>query len=114
MTYLEQKVRIIAFLEMIFQLDKDDRSISFSKIAQVCQIEQTDVELLVMKAMSLNLIQGTIDEVQQLVHVDWVQPRYLQKSHLQILATKMDNWEQKLDQVIRMVENNSVDLIKGC
>ena len=63
MTYLEQKVRIIAFLEMIFELGKDERSISFAKIAQVCQIEQQDVELLVMKAMSLTLIKGTIDEV---------------------------------------------------
>ena len=27
MTYLEQKVRIIAFLEMIFELGKDERSI---------------------------------------------------------------------------------------
>ena len=27
MTYLEQKVRIIAFLEMIFELNKDERSI---------------------------------------------------------------------------------------
>jgi len=82
MTYLEQKVRIIAFLEMIFELNKDERSIKFTKIAQHCQIEQNDVELLVMKAMSLELIKGTIDEVEQVVHVDWSQPRYLSKSHL--------------------------------
>ena len=53
MTYLEQKVRIIAFLEMIFALDKDERSIKFQTISQVCQVEREDVELLVMKAMSL-------------------------------------------------------------
>ena len=29
MTYLEQKVRIIAFLEMIFECGKDERSIPF-------------------------------------------------------------------------------------
>ena len=33
MTYLEQKVRIIAFLEMIFELGKDERSIKFTTIA---------------------------------------------------------------------------------
>ena len=70
MTYLEQKVRIIAFLEMIFALDKDERSIKFQTISQVCQVECEDVELLVMKAMSLQLIKGTIDEVNQVVHVD--------------------------------------------
>ena len=36
MTYLEQKVRIIAFLEMIFELGKDERSISFRAIANKC------------------------------------------------------------------------------
>lgn len=36
MTYLEQKVRIIAFLEMVFGLGKDERSIKFEYIAQVC------------------------------------------------------------------------------
>merc|ERR1712070_237739 len=105
MTYLEQKVRIIAFLEMIFSLDKDERSIKFQQISNVCQVEMCDVELLVMKAMSLTLIKGTIDEVNQVVHVDWCQPRYLSKSHLKIMAEKMGTWSNKLDEVIGMVEN---------
>jgi 26S proteasome regulatory subunit N9 len=63
MEYLHQKVRIIALLEMIFEVDKDARSLPFSKIAEVCQIDLSDVELLIMKAMSLTLIKGTIDEV---------------------------------------------------
>lgn len=82
MTYLEQKVRIIAFLEMIFECGKDERSITFEKIAKICQVDLVDVELLVMKAMSLELIKGTIDEVNKVVHIDWSQPRYLSKSHL--------------------------------
>jgi 26S proteasome regulatory subunit N9 len=63
MEYLNQKVRIIALLEMIFEVDKDQRQLPFAKIAETCQIELGDVELLIMKAMSLNLIKGTIDEV---------------------------------------------------
>jgi len=63
MEYLNQKVRIIALLEMIFEVDKDQRQLPFAKIAETCQIELCDVELLIMKAMSLNLIKGTIDEV---------------------------------------------------
>lgn len=97
MFYLEQKVRIIAFLEMIFQLGKDERSIPFSLIAQTCQVDHQDVELLVMKAMSLNLIKGTIDEVAQLVHVEWCQPRYLSKHHLQIMSGKIGQWNDKLE-----------------
>jgi 26S proteasome regulatory subunit N9 len=46
-----------------------------------------------MKAMSLDLIRGTIDEVEQLVHVDWSMPRYLNKNHLIIMNNKMIAWE---------------------
>ena len=58
-----QKVRIIAFLELIFSLDKDERSIPFERIAAVCQIEREMVEFLLIKSMSLELVKGTIDEV---------------------------------------------------
>ena len=111
MTYLDQKVRIIALLEMIFQRGKDERSLSFRSIAEHCKVENSDVEILVMKAMSLNLIKGTINEVDQQVHVDWCLPRYLNKGHLEIMASKMKDWESKLDDVIRLAENNSQELV---
>ncbi len=36
MTYLDQKVRIIAFLELIFSCGKDDRNLAFRAIAETC------------------------------------------------------------------------------
>jgi len=63
MDYLNKKVRIIAFLELVFACDKDDRSLTFERLAQVCQVRSTDVEMLLMKAMSLGLVRGTIDQV---------------------------------------------------
>ena len=77
LVHLKQKVRIIAFLEVLFAVNKDERSLSFEKIAYHCKIDKNDVELLVMKAMSLELVKGLIDEVDEVVHVKWILPRYL-------------------------------------
>jgi len=60
-------VRIIAFLELIFGCGKDDRNLTFRKIAETCLVDIGDVEFLVMKAMSLELVRGSIDEVDQTV-----------------------------------------------
>lgn len=104
LTSLDQKVRIIAFLELLFEVEKDERSLSFDRIAQHCQLEKSDVELMVMKAMSLELVKGSIDEVEELVHINWILPRYLSRNHLEIMVRKLEAWETKMDQIIKQVE----------
>ena len=66
-----------------------------------------------MKAMSLQLIKGNIDEVEEVVHVDWMLPRYLSKTHLEILTRKLQVWEGKMEHVIRLVEEQSEELLKN-
>jgi len=58
-----------------------------------------------MKAMSLGLVRGTIDEVIEVVHVDWILPRYLSQSHLTIMSSKLTEWENKMETVIRLAED---------
>jgi 26S proteasome regulatory subunit N9 len=104
LTHLQQKVRIISFLELLFAVHKDDRSLKFQRIADNCIIDKNDVELLVMKAMSLELVRGSIDEVEELVHIDWILPRYLSRNHLEIMVSKLTAWEDKMDDIIKQVE----------
>jgi 26S proteasome regulatory subunit N9 len=66
-----------------------------------------------MKAMSLELVKGNIDEVDELVHINWILPRYLSRNHLEIMARKLDAWETKLDQVIKHVEGQSEELLNN-
>jgi uncharacterized membrane protein len=42
------------------------------------------VELLVMKALSLGLVKGFIDEIDQKVSLTWVQPRVLDLQQVSI------------------------------
>lgn len=76
-TYLNQKVRMIAFLELLFSCGQHEMEISFNRISEACLVSNEDVELLVMKAQSLELIHGSIDQVSESVRVEWVLPRYL-------------------------------------
>jgi len=64
-----------------------------------------------MKAMSLELVKGTVDEVEELVHVDWILPRYLSKDHLKIMVDKLGEWSEKMEHVTRLVEDASVELM---
>lgn len=53
------------------------RQIPFNEIAQHAKIEKNKVEFLVMKALSIGLIQGSIDQINENINVSWVQPRVL-------------------------------------
>ena len=113
MSYLEQKVRIIGFLEMLFNCGKDERCLTFDQVANGCIVQPNEVEMLVMKAMSLDLVRGSIDEVNRTIQIDWIMPRYLNKQHLQVLVGRMDEWGLKMDQIINQVEAGSEELVKG-
>lgn len=41
--------------------------------------------MLVMKALSLGLVKGHIDEVEQRVHMTWVQPRVLDLGQVAVI-----------------------------
>jgi len=66
-----------------------------------------------MKAMSLDLVRGSIDEVDRKVQIDWIMPRYLSMDHLQVLVNRLDAWQLKMDHIIRSVENGSEELVRG-
>merc|ERR1712216_303502 len=49
---LEQKMRMAALMELVFQRAKMDRVVGFSDIATQCRVQPAEVEHLVMRAIS--------------------------------------------------------------
>jgi len=43
-----------------------------------------------MKAMSLGLIKGSINEVEKIVKVTWIMPRVLDKERIAVMREKID------------------------
>ncbi|MES1910592.1 MAG: hypothetical protein MHM6MM_003164 [Cercozoa sp. M6MM] len=101
---LNNKMRTSALIDLLFKRPKDERSLPFADIAQRCQVKLEAVELLLMKAMALGLLKGSIDEVEQVVHVTWVQPRVLGVSQMSDLLHHMSHWCQQVEQTTALLE----------
>lgn len=91
---LEQKIRIMKFLEIVFNLPKSDRVIRFGTIAKECAVPEEHVQFMVMKSMALGLIKGSIDQLNQDVTVTWVAPKVLESERIEVMLKKFQEWDQ--------------------
>ena len=108
--FLRQKICLVALIENVFRRSNDDRTLPFETIAVETRIPVDEVEHLVMKALCLNLIRGSIDEVDQLVHITWVQPRVLDHEQTQALLGRLGAWCDRVQQVSTFIQHQSPEL----
>ncbi|CAF90782.1 unnamed protein product, partial [Tetraodon nigroviridis] len=69
------------------------------------------VELLVMKALSVGLIKGNIDEVDQKVQMTWVQPRVLDLQQIKGMKERLDFWCGDVKDMAVLVEEQAHDIL---
>ena len=108
--FLSEKISILALIELIFNKSSQNRSISFKDISSATFLKLDDVELLVMRALSVGLIRGEIDEVSQVVVVDWVQPRVLSLPQISVLMQKVDEWREHVKKTLFGIEEQTHEL----
>ncbi|KAI0920324.1 hypothetical protein AcW1_002095 [Taiwanofungus camphoratus] len=97
--FLRQKICLMALIESVFKRGAYDRTMSFQTIAEETRLPVDEVEHLVMKALSLKLIRGSLDQVDQKAHITWVQPRVLSTEQIGQLAKRLTVWGEKLHKV---------------
>ncbi|XP_013414012.1 26S proteasome non-ATPase regulatory subunit 13 [Lingula anatina] len=108
---LRQKICLLCLMEMTFKRPANHRQLTFDEIANETKLPLTEVELLVMKALSLGLVKGSIDQVEQKVHMTWVQPRVLDVDQISTMKTKLDQWCQDVTSMEVLVENKAHDIL---
>lgn len=121
---VQQKVVLLSLMNVVFELPSHERTISFTTIANVSKVPLEQVCILVhcvpcwtlfihviclllfccfccqvdwilMRAMSLGLIKGSINEVDQNVNVTWVQPRVLNTVEMSTISTQLGDWVER-------------------
>jgi len=104
--FLRQKLCLMTLVEVVFKRSKEERGrLAFGAIEKECRVPIEQVEYLVMKALSLGLIKGSMDQVDQVVEISWVQPRVLGKDQIKLISSRMKQWSER-------VATTAVDLEK--
>jgi 26S proteasome regulatory subunit N9 len=93
---VKEKIALLALVNMVFQRKPSDRTLNFKDIAERIQMPEDQVELVIIRALSLGLIKGSMDQVDGTVHVTWVMPRVLDNNQLTDLAQRFGEWAVKV------------------
>uniref|UniRef100_A0A8B9GRM4 26S proteasome non-ATPase regulatory subunit 13 n=2 Tax=Astyanax mexicanus TaxID=7994 RepID=A0A8B9GRM4_ASTMX len=108
---LMQKIQLLCVMEMTFTRPANHRQLTFQEISQSTKVPVNEVELLVMKALSVGLIKGSIDEVDQKVQMTWVQPRVLDLPQIKGMKDRLDFWCGDVKSMAILVEKQAQEIL---
>nr|XP_033784396.1 26S proteasome non-ATPase regulatory subunit 13 [Geotrypetes seraphini] len=108
---LMKKIQLLCLMEMTFTRPANHRQLTFEEIAKSAQVTVNDVELLVMKALSVGLVKGSIDEVDKKVHMTWVQPRVLDLQQIKGMKDRLEFWCTDVKSMEMLVEHQAHDIL---
>lgn len=104
--FLRQKICLMALIDAVFRRNVTDRTMSFVTIATETKLPVNEVEHLVMKALSLGLVKGSLDQVSATANITWVHPRVLNRQQIQALKVKLDEWTTRVAKVGEYAQAN--------
>lgn len=101
---LRQKIYLAALTEAVLRRPPHDRHMTFDAIARETRVQPDEIEHLVMKALSLGLLRGSIDQVDAVAHIDWVQPKVLDMKQIDNMRLRLKDWDSSVNQLGHWIE----------
>ncbi|KAI9833820.1 MAG: 26S proteasome regulatory subunit [Phylliscum demangeonii] len=108
--FLHQKIRLAALTEMVFQRPPHDRALAFGAVAAATRLAADQVEPLVIKALSLGLVRGSIDQLAQLARLHWVQPKVLHPAQIAAMKARLQQWDASVNELGNWIERVGQDV----
>ena len=108
---LENKIRLLCLMEIALGRNSKERHITFNEIAERALVDVNKVEYLVMKALSRGLIKGSIDQVNRIVNVTWVQPRVLSPAQIYQMSERVGAWRADVESMEAIVRENAKEIL---
>ena len=108
--FLRQKLSLSALTEIVFQRPPHDRTMTFQSISQETNVPSEAIEHLLMKALSLGLLKGTMDQVAEVAQINWVQPKVLSMSQIDNMRYRLKGWDSNVNQLGTWIESIGKDV----
>jgi len=108
---MRAKINLLCLMEMTFQRPATDRQLTFDNISKTAKISVGEVELLVMKALSLDLVRGSIDQIDNKCHMTWVQPRVLDRTQIANMQGRLTCLTEDISQMETLLEVHAQDIL---
>ncbi|KAF2399909.1 hypothetical protein EJ06DRAFT_477638 [Trichodelitschia bisporula] len=108
--FLHQKICLAALTEAVFRRPPHDRTMRFVDIGVETKVKPDQIEHLIMKALSLGLLKGTIDQVAQVAKINWVQPKVLDMKQIESMKVRLKEWDSNVNQLGNWIEHVGGDM----
>lgn len=109
-SFLRQKICLMSLIEAVFGRPSHDRILTFQQIAQETRLPIYEVEHLVMKALSIGLVKGTIDQVDAVIRIQWVQPRVLDMKQIESMGERLKEWTTEVHNLESFMGKNGAEV----
>lgn len=110
-TKLRQKISLLCLMEMTFKRPANNRTITFTEIANETRLPVKEVEHLIMKALAQGLVRGAIDQVSGSVNMTWVAPRVLDRNQISGMANTLEVWIQSITTMEKLIESKASEIL---
>lgn len=111
--FLKQKIIIMSLLELISLKSNTNKQLSFKEISEFTGTPVNDVEHLIIKCFSLNLIKGHINQINETLIVTWLQPRILNLAQVKVLYNQLHAWDNQVEELAVNVYKNGGSVWAG-
>lgn len=108
--FLRQKITLLALMQLASSR-ADNRRITFKEVETVCRMPPEEVEFLLMRSMSIGLITGVIDNVDEVVIITRVQPRVMDKASIGVMGDRLSTWCSNVNATLDTVTKNTVAIV---
>jgi len=102
------KVRLLSLAAL--GSESNSGEISYAQVKQTLQVEESEVEQWIVKAIGLKLLEAKMDQLRQVVVFNRCTQRVFGDAQWQELRSKLGAWKSNLGNVCKMVHNTRITM----